>query len=194
MKKLKSPFDIFQRWLEEASKLETEANAMTLSSVNQMGQPSSRIVLFKGFHDKKFVFYTNIKSSKGRQLLENPFVSICFHWKSLRRQVRVQGSTDLIDNSIADNYFATRDRDSQIGAWASAQSRDLESREALEISIKKLRIKFGNNKIPRPDYWSGFQVKPVNFEFWEEMPHRLHVRIFYDQDERGKWTKKLLFP
>lgn len=194
MQKIKSPFDIFQGWLEEASRLEIEANAMTLSSVNLAGQPSSRIVLFKGFHNRKFVFYTNTESSKGRQLCENPSVSICFHWKSLRRQVRVQGRAALIDNLTADNYFATRDRDSQIGAWASAQSRNLESRETLEILIKKFKKKFGKGKIPRPDYWSGFQVKPVNFEFWEEMPHRLHKRTFYDLDQQDRWTKKLLFP
>tara|TARA_Y100001935_G_C17120124_1_gene415303 strand:- start:148 stop:747 length:600 start_codon:yes stop_codon:yes gene_type:complete len=189
-----SPFDKFESWYEQASDAELEANAMTISTVDQSNHPSSRVVLLKSFHNKEFVFYTNFESKKGRQIQKNPAVSICFHWKSIKKQIRIQGIAEAVDDSVADEYFATRDRASQIGAWASAQSRSLTSRESLEKSIKLLENEFANKTIPRPHYWSGFRVKPSNFEFWEEMPHRLHKRIFYQQDDHGNWKDSLLFP
>ncbi len=189
-----SPFDKFESWYEQASDAELEANAMTISTVDQSNHPSSRVVLLKSFHNKEFVFYTNFESKKGRQIQKNPAVSICFHWKSIKKQIRIQGIAEAVDDSVADEYFATRDRASQIGAWASAQSRSLTSRESLEKSIKLLENEFANKTIPRPHYWSGFRVKPSSFEFWEEMPHRLHKRIFYQQDDHGNWKDSLLFP
>ena len=167
---------------------------MTISTVDQSNHPSSRVVLLKSFHNKEFVFYTNFESKKGRQIQKNPAVSLCFHWKSIKKQIRIQGIAEAVDDSVADEYFATRDRASQIGAWASAQSRSLTSRESLEKSIKLLENEFANKTIPRPHYWSGFRVKPSSFEFWEEMPHRLHKRIFYQQDDHGNWKDSLLFP
>ena len=194
MEEFNFPFDRFDDWLKEASELELDANAMTLSTVDRLGRPSSRIVLFKGFHKKEFVFYTNTQSNKGIQLGGNPFVSLCFHWKSLKRQVRIQGEANQIDARIADEYFATRDRGSQFGAWASDQSRVLNSRTSLGESIELLTKKFLDSDIPRPDYWSGFRVKPENFEFWQDMPHRLHLREFYELTTDGNWTETLLFP
>ncbi len=189
-----SPFEKFESWYEQAHIAELEANAMTISTVDQSMRPYSRIVLLKNFNNREFVFYTNLESKKGRQIQENPAVCLCFHWKSIKKQIRIQGIADVVDDSVADEYFATRDRSSQIGAWASAQSRNLNSRESLEKSIKLLEKKFTNKSIPRPYYWSGFRVSPSNFEFWEEMPHRLHMRIFYQRDDQGNWTDKLLFP
>ena len=194
MEEFNFPFDRFDDWLKEASQFELDANAMTLSTVDRLGRPSSRIVLFKGFLKKEFVFYTNTQSNKGIQLGENRFVSLCFHWKSLKRQVRIQGEANQIDGRIADEYFATRDRGSQLGAWASAQSRVLNSRTSLEESIELLTKKFLDSDIPRPDYWSGFRVKPENFEFWQDMPYRLHLREFYELAADGSWTETLLFP
>ena len=189
-----SPFDKFERWYLEASKKEMEANAMTISTVDQSKRPFSRVVLLKSFDIRGFVFYTNIESQKGRQIRKNPAVSLCFHWKSIKKQIRIQGTAKIVDDSVADRYFATRDRSSQIGAWASAQSKVLNSRDLLEKSIDSLEKKFAEKLIPRPPYWSGFQVAPSNFEFWEEMPHRLHRRTYYQGDEGGNWDHSLLFP
>ena len=189
-----SPFEKFERWYEQAFQAELDANAMTISTVDQSARPSSRIVLLKSFHNKEFVFYTNFESAKGKQIQKNPAVALCFHWKSIKKQIRIQGIAEVVNDSVADEYFATRDRSSQIGAWASAQSRILSSRDSLEKSIELLEEKFANKPIPRPHYWSGFRVKPRTFEFWEEMPHRLHKRIFYKQDSLGNWSDELLFP
>ena len=189
-----SPFTKFESWYEEASRKEMEANAMTISTVDQSKRPCSRVVLLKSFDVSGFVFYTNIESQKGRQIRNNPAVSLCFHWKSIKKQIRIQGTAKMVDDSVADGYFATRDRSSQIGAWASAQSSVLSSRDLLEKSIDSLEEKFANKLIPRPPYWSGFQVAPSNFEFWEEMPHRLHRRTYYQRGERGNWNQSLLFP
>ena len=194
MRTVISPFEKFESWYELAFQAELEANAMTISTVDESARPSSRIVLLKSFHNKEFVFYTNFESAKGKQIQKNPAVALCFHWKSIKKQIRIQGTAEAVDDSIADEYFATRDRSSQIGAWASAQSRILNSRDSLEKSIELLEEKFANKSIPRPHYWSGFRVKPSTFEFWEEMPHRLHIRIFYQQDGLGNWSDELLFP
>ena len=189
-----SPFERFESWYGDASKKELEANAMTISTVDQSMHPCSRVVLLKSFDVMGFVFYTNIESQKGQQVRKNPAVSLCFHWKSIKKQIRIQGTAEMVDDSVADRYFATRDRSSQIGAWASAQSRVLSSRDLLVKLIDSVDQKFANKLIPRPPYLSGFQVVPSNFEFWEEMPHRLHRRIYYQRGEQGGWEHSLLFP
>jgi pyridoxamine 5'-phosphate oxidase len=190
------PFGLFARWLEEATASEpNDPNAMALATVDADGLPDVRMVLLKGFDGQGFVFYTNAESAKGRELAAVPKAALLFHWQSLRRQVRVRGPVENVTDAEADAYFATRPRGSRIGAWASQQSRPLESRFALEKAVAFYTAKFGAGEIPRPDYWRGFRVRPVAMEFWHDRPFRLHDRIrFFRPEPDGEWQRERLYP
>jgi pyridoxamine 5'-phosphate oxidase len=189
-----NPLALFREWYGEAQKSETnEPTAVTVASADSRGRPSARMVLLKHFDEQGFVFYTNLESRKGRELTENPFAALLFHWKSLRRQVRVEGPVSLVSDAEADAYFNSRDRGSRIGAWASRQSRPLEGRHELEKEVARYTAKFGIGAIPRPPHWSGFRIAPESFEFWREGKFRLHERIVYSQCGDG-WTTERLFP
>ncbi len=188
------PFATFAAWLEEARGSEpNDPNAMALATVGPDGMPSLRMVLLKGFDERGFVFYTNLGSRKGRQLETAAKAALCLHWKSLRRQVRVEGEVEPVSDAEADSYFASRPRDSQIGAWASRQSEPLEGRFVLERRIAKYAAKFGVGKVPRPPFWSGFRVLPRRIEFWRDGAFRLHDRLVYHRGSEG-WTTERLFP
>lgn len=196
--RLRDPFELFGEWLAEAEKSEpNDANAVALATVDAAGFPSVRMVLLKGFDHAGFVFYTNYESRKGTELKANPKAALCFHWKSLRRQVRVRGPVSQVSPEEADAYFATRARDSQIGAWASAQSRPMQGRFELEKSVARYAAKFAIGRIPRPPHWSGFRIAPMEIEFWRDRPFRLHDRQLYRREggaEGGSWTAATLFP
>ena len=188
------PFELFDLWLSEARKAEpNDSNAMALATANAEGQPSVRMVLLKGHGRDGFVFYTNKESDKARQIAERGFAALLFHWKSLRRQVRIRGTVEPVTAEEADAYFASRARDSQIGAWASDQSRPMEGRLVLEQRIAKAALKFGIGKPPRPPQWSGYRVVPTAFEFWRDKPFRLHDRLHFQRAAAG-WTKTRLYP
>jgi pyridoxamine 5'-phosphate oxidase len=188
------PFDLFAAWMKEAAAKEVnDPEAMNLATVDENGRPSSRMVLLKAVDEKGFVFYTNLESRKGGQIAGNSFVALCFHWKSLRRQVRVEGPVEPVTAEEADAYFATRARGSQIGAWASQQSRPLESRFALEKRVAEFTAKFGLGKVPRPPHWSGFRVLPERIEFWQDRMFRLHDRNVYLRADGG-WTSEKQYP
>jgi len=190
----RDPFDLFGDWLGEAEKTElNDPNAMSLATVDAEGRPSLRMVLLKGFDERGFVFYTNLESKKGRDLAGNPEAAICLHWKSLRRQIRVEGTTEPVSAEEADAYFASRPRGSQIGAWASAQSRPIEGRFELERKVGETAARFGIGTIPRPAHWSGFRLVPRRLEFWQDRPFRLHDRLVYNRGETG-WTTERLYP
>ncbi|APF36962.1 pyridoxamine 5'-phosphate oxidase [Chelatococcus daeguensis] len=190
------PFALFARWLEDATASEpNDPNAMALATVDADGLPDARMVLLKGFDGQGFVFYTNAESAKGRELAAVPKAALLFHWKSLRRQVRVRGPVENVTDAEADAYFASRPRGSRIGAWASQQSRPLESRFALEKAVAVYTAKFGVGEIPRPDYWRGFRVRPVAIEFWQDRPFRLHDRIrFHRPAPDSAWQRERLYP
>ncbi|WP_420431479.1 pyridoxamine 5'-phosphate oxidase [Hyphobacterium sp.] len=189
-----NPFALFGEWLADARGKEVnDPNAMALATADKNGLPDVRMVLLKDFDEDGFVFYTNLESAKGCQLADNPKAALCFHWKSLRRQVRVRGTIHPVEPSEADAYFASRARDSRIGAWASKQSRPLESRFALEKAVAKEAARFGLGDVPRPDFWSGFRLAPSHFEFWRDRPFRLHDRLVFDRHD-GKWTTQRLYP
>lgn len=190
------PFDLFGNWLKEAKQKEiNDANAMALATADSSGLPDVRMVLLKDFDPQGFVFYTNLESYKGQQLGDNPQAALCFHWKSLRRQVRVRGVIVAVSQEEADAYFASRARDSRIGAWASAQSRPLEDRFALEKSVAGYAMKFGIGEVPRPDFWSGFRLVPTRIEFWRDRPFRLHDRLeFVRVEATAAWTTSKLYP
>ncbi|WP_420549363.1 pyridoxamine 5'-phosphate oxidase [Curvivirga sp.] len=191
-----NPFEQFATWLSEAEESElNDPNGMALATATKDGQPAVRMVLLKGYDEQGFVFYTNLESNKGRDLLENPKAALLFHWKSKRRQIRVEGLVESVTSEEADEYYASRSRGSQIGAWASQQSRPLESRYALEKSVAKYTAKFGISKVPRPDHWSGFRIRPHRIEFWQDGAFRLHDRfIFTRENETDDWEIDRLYP
>lgn len=190
------PFALFSEWFEEAKEKEmNDPNAVAVASVGEDGMPSLRMVLLKGFDDSGFVFYTNYESRKGRQILAHPKAAMLFHWKSLRRQVRIEGPVQEVSAEEADEYFASRPKQSQIGAWASAQSRPLESRFALEKRVAQFGAKYAARPVPRPPHWSGFRVQPVYLEFWKDGAFRLHDRLVYRREAPdGNWTTQRLYP
>ena len=191
---LQEPIDLFNSWLEKASAQEAnDPTAMSLATVDAQGRPSVRMVLLKGVDTDGFVFYTNTESRKGQELAENSHAALCFHWKGIRRQVRVQGRAALVSDSEADAYFASRAKDSQIGAWASIQSQPMVGRFDLEKRVARFAAKHVLGKVPRPEYWSGYRIVPNLIEFWEDRPFRLHDRTVYERDGEG-WKTTKLYP
>ncbi len=189
-----NPIGLFKDWLADAERSEpNNPNAMTLATVTPDGAASARMILLKGVDERGFTFYTNLGSRKAEQLSVNPRAALCFYWKSLKRQVHVEGTVERVDDAEADAYFATRPRGAQIGAWASKQSRPMEGRFRLEARVAKYTAKFHVGTVPRPDFWSGFRVVPERIEFWREQPFRLHDRVVYHRDGGG-WRKERLYP
>ncbi|AXS39602.1 pyridoxamine 5'-phosphate oxidase [Breoghania sp. L-A4] len=190
------PFLVFAEWLAEAEGAEVnDPTAMALATVDAGGMPNVRMVLLKQADEEGFVFYTNFESQKGEEILSAGKAALCFHWKSLRRSVRVRGLVTPVSDAEADAYYASRPRGSRIGAWASKQSRPLESRFALEKQVAKYTAKFGIGDIPRPAHWSGFRLVPLAIEFWQDRPFRLHDRIRFTRDHAGDaWRTERLYP
>lgn len=189
------PFALFDIWYDEARASEpSDSNAMALATVDAEGRPSARMVLLKGHGPEGFIFYTNFDSRKACAIRSNPHVALLFHWKSLRRQVRIEGRVSRVDDATADAYFATRSRDSQLGAWASDQSRSLADRQAFLDRYEVMRTRFDGADVPRPANWSGYRVVPDRIEFWEDRAHRLHERTLFTPDGAGGWTSGLLYP
>src|SRR3954464_2348325 len=204
------PFGLFRQWMADAEKSESEdPNAMALATADESGIPSVRMVLLKGIDSRGFVFYTNLESRKGVQLAQNPHAALCFHWKSLRRQVRVEGPVEPVSDAEADEYYHSRPRGSQIGAWASRQSRPLQGRWELEKRVAEFAARHAIGTIPRPPFWSGFRVLPSRIEFWHDRPFRLHDRVVFHRVEASSsdangtpgdasgtpgWTTESLFP
>ncbi|SFB06330.1 Pyridoxamine 5'-phosphate oxidase [Rhizobium sp. NFR07] len=190
------PFELFGQWLKDAEASEpNDPNAVALATVDEHGLPNVRMVLLKGFDEHGFVFYTNFESQKGQEILGQKKAAMVFHWKSLRRQVRLRGEVEVVSDAEADAYYASRPRGSRIGAWASKQSRPLESRFALEKSVAEYTARYAIGEIPRPAHWSGFRIKPVSIEFWHDRQFRLHDRIeFRRKDPAGAWEKVRMYP
>ena len=188
------PIALFSDWLADAAKSEpNDPNAVALATVDKEGLPDVRMVLLKGHDDRGFVFYTNYESAKGTEILGSMKAAMCFHWKSLRRQIRVRGPVETVTEEEADAYFASRPRGSRIGAWASKQSRPLESKLALEKAVAEYTLKYPIGDIPRPPHWSGFRIIPSQIEFWHDRPFRLHERIVFTRQADG-WGKERLYP
>lgn len=189
------PFLLFGEWFDQAKGSEpNDPDAMALATVDEAGMPDVRMVLLKDFDPSGFVFYTNLDSAKGRQLAANPRAALCIHWKSLRRQVRARGDVTPVDPAEADAYFASRARRSRLGAWASKQSRPLESRFALEKAIALFTARFAAGTIPRPPHWSGFRIVPQRIEFWRDGAFRLHERLQFSRRADGGWERSELYP
>ena len=193
---LDDPFKLFEKWFEEAKTKEiNDPNALALGTANKEGIPSVRMVLLKGFDKNGFVFYTNLNSQKGNELKDNPNATMCFHWKSLLRQIRIAGTLKLVDDKTADDYYKTRAYESRIGAWASKQSSVLKSRDELLNSLENFKKKYNDkDNVPRPDHWSGWNLKPSSIEFWLDGDNRIHERLKYILDKNNKWIKNLLSP
>ena len=193
---LDDPIQLFKLWMDEAKKSEpNDPNALSLATSSKDNFPSVRMVLLKDFSQNGFVFYTNLNSQKGNELKENPNVAICFHWKSLLRQVRICGAVTQVDDEVADKYYNSRGYESRIGAWASQQSEELNSREQLINSIKEYKKKYNSeNKFPRPSHWSGWNLSPLSIEFWLDGDNRIHERLKYTKDSSSQWIKSLLSP
>jgi len=188
------PYRLFAEWLKDATASEpNDPNALALATVDADGLPDVRMVLLKGFDERGFVFYTNFESTKGREILGSMKAAMCFHWKSLRRQVRVRGPVEQVSDAEADEYYASRPRGSRIGAWASKQSRPLESRFALEKAVAEYTARHAIGEIPRPPHWSGFRIVPQSIEFWHDRPFRLHDRVMFTRNA-DDWEKTRLYP
>ncbi len=190
------PLTQFAGWLKEAEKTElNDPNAMALATADKDGLPDVRMVLLKGFDARGFVFFTNFESAKGLELLANPKAALLFHWKSLRRQVRIRGPVSVVSDEEADEYFASRPRDSRIGAWASRQSRPLSGRAELVKEVTRVALRYPIGTVPRPPHWSGFRINPVQIEFWRDGAFRLHDRLVYRRDASDQpWRSEKLFP
>ena len=189
------PFALFDEWFAKAKASEpNDPNAMALATADSIGNPSVRMVLLKGHDRDGFAFFTNEESSKGKELKENPSAALLFHWKTLRRQVRIEGKVERVSDDDADAYFATRSRDSQLGAWASDQSKPLESRKVFEERYEEMKARFEGQSVPRPPYWGGFRLIPLVFEFWQDRPHRLHERQVFLAQKDGSWNEGFLYP
>ncbi|NDW05260.1 pyridoxamine 5'-phosphate oxidase [Jiella pacifica] len=190
------PFAFFAGWLEDAGQSEpNDPNAMALATVDESGMPDVRIVLLKGFDERGFAFYTNFESTKGRQVLGAGKAALCFHWKSRRRQVRLRGTVEVVSEAEADAYYASRPRGSRVGAWASQQSRPLDSRQTLVAEVERYQERFGEGEIPRPPHWSGFRLMPLSIEFWQDGAFRLHDRIVFTRSSLdAAWTIARLYP
>ena len=193
---LEDPIQLFHEWMEEAKKTEpNDPNAVSLATSNKKNIPSVRMVLLKDFNQNGFVFYTNLNSQKGNELKTNPYAAMCFHWKSLLRQIRIVGKISLVADNVADEYYSSRAYDSRIGAWASNQSEELKSRDQLMQSIKDFKKKFNDKKnVPRPSHWSGWNLYPDSIEFWLDGDNRIHERLKYTKNSQGDWKKSLLSP
>jgi pyridoxamine 5'-phosphate oxidase len=188
------PLSVFNQWFADAERAEpVDPNAMNLATVGADGRPSSRMVLLKGIDERGFVFYTNRESRKGLDLAAHPFAALCFYWKSLGRQVRIEGAVEAVEGKEADDYYASRGRGSRLGAWASQQSRPLDSRKTLIDKVTALNKKYAEDDIPRPPHWGGYRLVPSRIEFWHEGRDRLHTRIVYTRDGKG-WKREMLYP
>ena len=193
---LDDPFQLFEKWFVEAKNKEiNDPNALALGTSTKDGIPSVRMVLLKGFNKNGFIFYTNLNSQKGKEIKENPNASMCFHWKSLLRQIRIVGKLNQVDDKTADDYYNSRAYESRIGAWASKQSSILKNRKELLNNLEDLKKKYSDkNKVPRPDHWSGWNLKPNSIEFWLDGENRIHERLKYILNKDNIWTKRLLSP
>ena len=191
-----NPIELFKIWMDEAKKTEpNDPNALSLATSNKVNIPSVRMVLLKEFNQNGFVFYTNLNSQKGNELKENPKAAMCFHWKSLLRQIRISGTVTQVEDDVADQYYNSRGYESRIGAWASKQSMKLSSRDELMSSIKEFEKKYNDqNKVPRPSHWSGWNLYPSSIEFWLDGDNRIHERLKYTMDKNRNWIKSLLSP
>ena len=192
---LDDPLELFEKWMAEAKKKEiNDPNALSLATTDGSGQPDVRVVLLKGLSSKGFVFYTNLNSPKSYDIKKNPKAAMCFHWKSLNRQIRILGNMKLVDNKEADNYFNSRPYGSKIGAWASDQSKTLKKRSELIKKIEEFKKKYSEEKnVPRPDFWSGWCLNPLSIEFWLNKDNRIHERLRYKKNKDG-WEKEILYP
>ncbi len=191
------PFSIFDTWYTEARETElNDSNAMTIATADASGQPAARMVLLKGYDRDGFIFYTNQESRKATDIAANPKAAILFHWKSVRRQIRIEGNLSIVSDQIADAYFATRSRDSQLGAWASDQSRPLDSRATFEARYEEMKARFDGQDVTRPPHWSGYRLVPKRFEFWQDREHRLHERRTFmrSNDSDESWIEGMLYP
>ena len=189
------PFALFDAWFAEAQASEpNDPNALSLATADADGRPSVRMVLLKGHGPDGFVFYTNRESRKAREMAANPHAALLFHWKSLRRQVRIEGPLTWATDAESDAYFASRSRDSQLGAWASDQSRPLADRATFENRFAEMQARFAGADVPRPPHWGGYRLTPDRIEFWQDRAHRLHERRVFDRATDGGWTEGLLYP